>query len=636
MLGILSRLGDRARMDAFVNRTLSALLPVPERVLLMHGYVEFLLDSDAAGDAIPVLKQILEEEPGNLAATDRLLGIYQQHGMHGEFAELLQQQFDRARDDRDVVAITELAMRLGAAYGPTQPDAAADAYRAALEWDPSHRGLLQALLGVMPPETDPRDRAELMLRVLQTESGPHAGPMAYNLADTFAGFHDDDRVLEALQLGVAACPDDRDLRQRLELFYVEREQWRPLAELMMREASRLGTGSEAIACYKQASTLYRDKLGDVDGSAEALRAALALSPNDSSLLAEHARNLAAAGKHEAAIEDIGRLLDSHVEPDAGRVDLLRARDVLAEWVDEAPDDTEALRALRSRDTIAQRWGDVAAICIRLMDAEQGDSRIEAALGLADACEKLGQPADALPALQRVHEDAPDSLVLRQRLRSLYEQLGLKRELALLITGDAELVDDPADKLALLLRAAELFLEIGETSMASHPLSRALQLSPDDDRTRLMLVDLHMSLDRVDDAAAIVEPIVGNAKRKRSPELAMFQQRMARICARRGDQTSQLRWLNTALETDRKSGEVASELAEASMSIEDYDTAMKALRTLTMMEDPHPITRALAFLKQAQIAVVRGDVQRAQHWARKAKSLDENLVEVDEFLARIGG
>jgi len=320
--------------------------------------------------------------------------------------------------------------------------------------------------------------------------------------------------------------------------------------------------------------------------------------------------------------------------DAGQHD--RARDVLAEWANEAPDDTEVLRALRDRDTQERRWADVAGICLRLLDVEQGDARIEAALGLADACEKLGQPAEAVPALQRVHEDAPDALVLRQRLRGLYEQLGFKRELAALISGDAELASDPADKLSLLLRAAELFLEVGEPAVASQPLSRALQLSPDDDRTRLMLVDLHMSLGRVDEAASIVEPIVGNAKRKRSPELAMFQQRMARICAQRGDQTSQLRWLNTALETDRKSGEVASELAEASMAIEDYDTAMKALRTLTMMEDPRPITRALAFLKQAQIAVVRGDVQRAQHWARKAKSLDENLVEVDEFLARIGG
>jgi tetratricopeptide (TPR) repeat protein len=117
---------------------------------------------------------------------------------------------------------------------------------------------------------------------------------------------------------------------------------------------------------------------------------------------------------------------------------------------------------------------------------------------------------------------------------------------------------------------------------------------------------------------------------------MFQQRMGRICALRGDVPAQLKWLNTALDTDRKSGEVASELVEVSMAIADYDTAMKALRTLTMMEDPRPITRALAFLRQAQIAALRGDVQRAQHWARKAKSLDENLAEADEFLAQIAG
>ncbi len=710
MLGILVSLRDRARMDAFVNRTLGALLPVPERVFLMIGYAGFLIDVlGDERDAIPVLRQVLEEEPSNLQATDRLLTIYQKHNLGAEFAELLQQQFDRARDERNVVAIAELALRLGAAYGGVQPEAASDAYRAALEWDPNHRGLLQALLGILPPDTDPRERAELMLRLLRTETGGNAGAMAYNLADTFASFEDDERVLEALELGVAAAPDDRDLRQRLETFYVEREQWRPLAALMMREAGRLGNTPEAVAYLKQTSALYRDKLGDVDGSAEALRAALAISPGDLSLLAEHARNLAAAGKHETAIADVGRLLETHGSADAGRVELLRvradlslsaglpgqavqdlteayrisretvagpladaldvmrrhaadiqdrdaarsaslslvtvlddggqadrAREVLAEWADQAPDDTEVLRALRARDMRDARWGDVAAINMRLMEVEQGDARIEAALGLADACEKIGRPQDALPALQRAHEDAPDALQLRHRLRGMYEELGFKRELAALVTGDAELADDPGDKLLLLLRAAELFLEVGEAAMASQPLSRALALSPDDDRTRLMLVDLHLQLDRIDDAAAIVEPIVSNPKRKRSPELAMFQQRMARICAQRDDRAGQLRWLNTALETDRKSGEVASELAEASMAIEDYDTAMKALRTLTMMEDPKPITRALAFLKQAQIAVIRGDVQRAQHWARKAKSLDENLVEVDEFLARIGG
>jgi uncharacterized protein HemY len=164
----------------------------------------------------------------------------------------------------------------------------------------------------------------------------------------------------------------------------------------------------------------------------------------------------------------------------------------------------------------------------------------------------------------------------------------------------------------------------------------MELAPEDDRTRLLLVDIELSLGRIDEASAIVDQAMVAHKRRRSPELAMFQQRMGRICAMRGDHAAQLKWLNTALDTDRKSGEVASELVDVSMAIGDHDTAMKALRTLTMMEDPRPITRALAFLKQAQIAVQKGDVQRAQHWARKAKSLDENLTEADDFLAQIAG
>ena len=73
-----------------------------------------------------------------------------------------------------------------------------------------------------------------------------------------------------------------------------------------------------------------------------------------------------------------------------------------------------------------------------------------------------------------------------------------------------------------------------------------------------------------------------------------------------------------------------------MAIEhaSYDVALKALRSLTMMDDPYPITKAMAFLKQAQIAFVRGDARRAQHWARKAKSLDDNLEEADAFLAEL--
>jgi tetratricopeptide (TPR) repeat protein len=206
----------------------------------------------------------------------------------------------------------------------------------------------------------------------------------------------------------------------------------------------------------------------------------------------------------------------------------------------------------------------------------------------------------------------------------------------MLVADAALVTSSADKVPLLLRAAQLYLDLDDAETAIEPLGQAMELAPDDDRTRLLLVDIYVRLGRVEEATAIVDQALNAHKRRRSPELALFQVRMGRICAQRGDRVAQLKWLNSALDTDRKSGEIASELAEVATSIEDYDTAMKALRTLTMMEDPKPITRALAFLKQAQIAVVRGDTQRALHWARKAKSLDENLAEADHFLAQLGG
>jgi hypothetical protein len=73
----------------------------------------------------------------------------------------------------------------------------------------------------------------------------------------------------------------------------------------------------------------------------------------------------------------------------GRAD--EAREALSDWVEQDPNDIEALRALRARDEDAQRWEDVAGSCARLVEVLSGDDRIEAALGLADACERAGKP-----------------------------------------------------------------------------------------------------------------------------------------------------------------------------------------------------------------------------------------------------
>src|SRR6185503_1994526 len=114
----------------------------------------------------------------------------------------------------------------------------------------------------------------------------------------------------------------------------------------------------------------------------------------------------------------------------------RSRDVLAEWVERAPDDREALRTLRDADTRAQRWPEVAQHNARLVQVEQGEEQVQAALALADASRNVNQPQYARSGLEHVLAVQPDDVRVRQVLRSLYEEIGAHRELAHILLSEA--------------------------------------------------------------------------------------------------------------------------------------------------------------------------------------------------------
>ena len=710
LIDVYVRLGDRARFETFAGQCLRDLTAPSDRAELLLSHAKFLIEvaSDERA-SVPVLKALLDDSPGHAEATDLLTQILQKLGMNDELAELLHVHFDRARDEQNVAAIAELGLRIGELYGDRRPEAALDTYRAALHWIPEHRGLLQALLVRLGPEADPRERAEVMQALLKSEAGEEAARLSLQLAPMWLELHETELAQRALELGLDAAPDSSTLRDRLEAFYAEREMWRELALLLEREAARCGNTSESVGRLKNAASLYRDQLKDLDAAASALRKALEIVPEDLSLLGELARNLAADGQHRTAIADVTRLLTGHPQADAGRADLLKvrselslelaelasavadleeayaiapesmrhrlldalerqktaafaasdaggervavmrlielheaggdsatAREVLSDWVEQAPDDRESLRELQRRDEAAERWDDVARTCERLLRLETGKARATTAIALADACTRAGRAADALSSLEQVHSEDRHDAALRGRLRALYENIGAKAELAAILIDDAMAATDVSERVGHLQHAARLHLELGDPGAALLPLTEAGKLQPEDAQNQLLMIDLAIQLGRVAEAEQALEAAIAVQKRKRSPELAALYQRMARLSAAQGDAEAQLKWLNQAVEIDRKSGDIASELADAALAIGNYDVAMKALRALTMMEDPRPITRAMAFLKQAQIAHMRGDPRRAQHWARKAKSLDEGLAEADSFLAEIGG
>ena len=91
------------------------------------------------------------------------------------------------------------------------------------------------------------------------------------------------------------------------------------------------------------------------------------------------------------------------------------------------------------------------------------------------------------------------------------------------------------------------------------------------------------------------------------------------------------WLNAAFESDAQNGEAAAALADAATEAGQLDVALKALKAITLMKAPKPMSRAMAYLRQGMIAQHQGDLRKAAMLAKKAQQEDPALDEAQIFL-----
>jgi tetratricopeptide (TPR) repeat protein len=243
---------------------------------------------------------------------------------------------------------------------------------------------------------------------------------------------------------------------------------------------------------------------------------------------------------------------------------------------------------------------------------------------------------ARPGLEKAATALPGHSLIRVYLRRLYERVGAWNELGEILRAEIATLDNAQEKLAALMKMGELMLSAGDPVAAITALEDAHKIDPTSDLVAMQLSDAYTASGRADDAYNLLNAAIEAHKRKRSPELALLQYRMARLAAVCNDSDAHLKWLSFALDTDSHNFAVAGELADAAFAGAKYDLAMKALRTITMVEESDPVLRAKAFYQQARIAHLRNDLRRAQHWARKAKSLNPEMAEIDPFLKEIGG
>ncbi len=353
------------------------------------------------------------------------------------------------------------------------------------------------------------------------------------------------------------------------------------------------------------------------------------SPTASSASASAPEATADLAAERAATLRLASLLTQYGDGD-------RARNLLVGWIEREPRDAEPLYLLRDMDAAIQYWDGVVAACTRLAYITTGRDQVDAALRVADAAAQAGHPADAVPVLEVVHQQQPAAEEIRSKLREFYELAGAHRELAGVLIADADHGADVTQRYANYKRAAELLLyQLGDAASATESARKALELMPEDHAAAMLFVDVQIGSGQIEAAAAGLEAAI-NAHKKRSPELAVLQQRMARVSQMLGDKDNQLNWLKKAFDVDRKNAEVAAELAQLATEIGDYELALKPLRAITLMENPAPVTRPMALLWEAKIEHARGNRAKAELWAKKALREDPAFADAQQFLDELGG
>ncbi len=388
--------------------------------------------------------------------------------------------------------------------------------------------------------------------------------------------------------------------------------------LLLRSSFRQSLGDDASAVQDLTEAYELDR----DRSSEALITGL-------ERLRQRAERDGDLPTERSATLKLAQLLTQHG-------DVERGRGFLVGWIERDPRDAEPLYMLCDLDESIEHWDGVAAAATRLAYVIEGEAQVTAAMRASDACAKAGRPGEAVPVLELVYQQQPGIEAVRDKLREVYEAAGEYRQLAGILTADADHGSDPTARYTNYKRAAELLLyQLEDAPAAQVPAQRALELQPDDHGALMLNIDVLIASGQLEDAGRTLEAAIA-AQKKRTPELAQQQQRMGRVCAMLGDKDGQLGWLKKAFDVDRKNAEIAAELAQLATELGDYELALKPLRAITLMDNPAPVTRPMALLWEAKIEHARGNRAKAELWAKKALREDPAFSDAQQFLDELGG
>jgi tetratricopeptide (TPR) repeat protein len=419
---------------------------------------------------------------------------------------------------------------------------------------------------------------------------------------------------------VATSPEQRaELRMQLANVYVERlgNTQSAIAELLS-VLEELPNHAHAVL---ELSKIY-EKLGANEEIAE--------------LLERQIRQADADNDNGAKIELLMRLAEVS-ETRLG--DVGRARSTYRSVLDVDAHNRPALEALVRIEESQGELAEASELLQVILGTTNGGDRAQIGVRLATMRLRLNDLGGALQALKLVLADDPRNSEVRSRARALSEKMEDWDGVTLLLADEADLSENPTEKVTLLREAARIRAEKSQDwAAAAAFLEKASAVAPGDRELLLSLCDAYTSCGRAREAATALERIVESYGGRRTKELGEIHRRLALAYLSLSEPARGKEELEKAFRIEPGNVRVIALLADVCLQIDDAKRAQQLYSSLIIqipkLGPDSPISKAEIYAHRGEASRRLGEKQKAISDFERALQADPSLESVRAKLAEL--
>jgi tetratricopeptide (TPR) repeat protein len=639
-----------AEMAQVLERELQATRasgPIPKQVDLFLELAELRADKlNRLPEAVQAYEAVLERDPKNPLASERLEKLYEQLGRDRELARMLE---IRAEATQDITVRAGLLARVGTLRANRGDiDGSIAAYTVAFTADPTNRDVFTAMERVCYKAERWAAAMQLYeIAIAHVESGQSR---AYRLADLYARrgnvqlsfLGQLDAAIVSYQKVIEVDSNPAAAVKVLEDLCKQRGDWQPLTAAWERRAEVQRDPQRRADALRAAAALANDRVGDVRASMRLDLKLLSVDPTDASAAARLEKYYEESQDKTGLIDLLKMRLQSTQQGGRESLELLKriarvseegARDVntatetYQKVLEVDPENRDALDALSRIYETTEQWADLIEVTRRLIKVTN-DRNTKALLyfkcgSVMEA--KFGREQDAIRYYDAAIKASPNCMPAVHGLRDLYRRREEWPRVIETLELEVKLWNDDKERAGVFAQIGRIYdQQLGDAEQALNYYESALTVDPDCLPANQALFDHFFERGEWDKAMPIASALASKAMREGDPTTrSEFYRKRGVVARMTGDLKAaadsfivalEIKPLNTAALDDLGS------LAREEPDVWDFDSTYKELEKVYKKKDDAGPYIARVHVARAALVERDGDLDAAADLYRQALEL----------------